>query len=94
MEWFQPAWKDGDLIHWFSNRLYTSQESFVRFLRGVIAFPCGRRGMITMREPNVERLLINATQPDIEVRFAIINSKGELENAYIEQPGSQEKNNS
>lgn len=65
----------------------------MRFLRGVIAFPCGRRGMITMREPNVERLLINATQPDIEVRFAIINSKGELENAYIEQPGSQEKNN-
>lgn len=46
-----------------------------------------------METTNKERLLINATQPDIEVRFAIINGKGELENAYIEQPDSWKKNN-
>ena len=39
------------------------------------------------------RMLLNATQPEEEFRFAIVNSDNYLENVYIEKPGSQQRNN-
>lgn len=38
-------------------------------------------------------MLVNATQSEEEIRFAIINNDNYLENAYIEKPGSQQRNN-
>jgi ribonuclease E len=49
--------------------------------------------MASTTEQRTNRMLLNAPQPDEEIRFAIVDNRNYLENAYIDKPGGQQRNN-